>query len=40
MPQVHALYDDESRELLHPEEETSGGKWPWKMHQSHLDGSY
>lgn len=26
MPQVHALHDDESRELLHSEEETSRGK--------------
>ena len=26
LPQVHALHDDESWELLHPEEETSRGK--------------
>ncbi len=26
MPQVHALHDDESGELLHSEEETSRGE--------------
>lgn len=26
MPQVHALYDDASREFLYPSKETSGGE--------------
>lgn len=26
MPQVHALYDDESRELFHSAEKASGGE--------------
>ena len=40
MPQVHAFHDDESRELLHPEEETSGGKWALKMDQPHSQASH
>lgn len=38
MSQVHAFHDDESRELLHPEEETSGGKQKLKIGESHLQG--
>lgn len=35
MPQVHALYDDASREFLYPSKETSGGETDLHVHNVH-----